>query len=86
MNARSRPRARSSNDRLAPSPVSPPARLAADADMLRFACGHVEPHASALSRARQNSRVAWIPCALCNVITVAGFARKSRASGKRKGG
>lgn len=45
---------------------------------LRFACGHVESSSSALARARQNARAAWIECARCNVITVAGFDRRQR--------
>jgi hypothetical protein len=47
-------------------------------DTIRFACGHREPHHSALARARQNARIAWIQCARCNVITVAGFAHRPR--------
>jgi hypothetical protein len=43
---------------------------------IRFACGHHERPFSALARVRQNARAAWIRCRRCNVITVAGFARR----------
>lgn len=68
MTARSKPRVRDESA----TPAS------AGEQCLRFACGHVEPHSSALARARQNARVAWIGCARCNVITVAGFDRRER--------
>jgi hypothetical protein len=53
-------------------------------DSVRFACGHSESHESAVGRARQTARAAWIPCARCNVVTlVIAQSVRRRRDGRR---